>query len=122
MENETDYKAEALERIDALAEKLGVMSEHLWEVLAAGAYGEAVGTLLLWLAALSMGAWLVRRAFAVKHWHIEHTLPGPSCVFAAAGGLLLFVSLLAAPQMPDDVAVLFSPEYGAWLKVLEVLR
>lgn len=124
MQAEVDYKAEALSRIDALAEKMGVLSEHLWGVLAAAAYGEAVAHLLLTLAGLSTGVWMIRKAVAIDSWFaLEGEFPGPSLGLIATGGLLTLLSLLvAADRVPQCAAVLFSPEYGAWLKVLEVLK
>lgn len=124
MQAEVDYKAEALDRIDAMAEKLGVVSAHLWEVLVAAAYGEALAHLLLTLAGLSMGVWMIRKAVAIDSWFLwEGDAPGPSLGLIAAGGLLTLMSLIvAANRVPECAAILFSPEYGAWLKVLEVLK
>ena len=97
------------------------MSEHLWEVLAAGAYGEAVGGLLVSVAGLSMGVYALKRAVAIDSWGDE--MPGVSAFLAIAGGLAAFISVLdLSADGPSNAAVIFSPEYGAWLKVLEVLK
>lgn len=108
-------KDEVLERIDALAKKLGVTIEHLWGVLVRQAYVEA-GFAIVWLV-LGVGL-LVGSARCISAYYRTRERWTDEMIFKTVVlAILSFLFFVVACIEVGDVGYLFNPEYFALEKV-----
>ena len=110
---------ELLQRLDAIAAKLGVTVEYLWRILVKQAQVEAVYSGLYIIAGLAT-AWVSVKGwrFVFKQLHSEKSdasdlwlgiLPTALALFFFANGLKIFTQLL-------------NPEFWAFQRLLEMIR
>ena len=140
MENE--LKEEVLSRIDAVAAKLGVASERLWEVFVTQSYlngmtGAIWITLIMIISLTCMinivsGA--VKHAKAQEHLSIHdrtsyyfcgynNDTPTVRLFILSAVALFFIISLIGVVvEMPQDIRQILNPEYYAWLEIRSILE
>jgi hypothetical protein len=111
-------KEEILSRLDALALKLGVAVEHLWEILVRQGFVEgvcgAIG-LLLGSFGVCVSYKLFKKAF---HDDIDDNLAG-GCIIA--GVIIAILAIIFILIGFFDIQYLFNPEYFALNKVLKII-
>lgn len=116
-------KEELLKRLDALAAKLGVASEHIWQVLVKQAGVAAVENLigiLIGVAVMILGPWLFQKGRTTPK------VNGDSTDLAVAqmviGVVCLAVSVVVTIACVVSLPTLvMNPEYFALQKVMEWL-
>lgn len=109
---------EVLQRIDALAEKLGVVSEHLWGVLVRQAYVEAVIAAFILLA--TAAAWvLVVRTYRSHKAEDQYFDIEDHPALTIGSIILAIVSVVVILVCPEIIlTALINPEYAALRKIL----
>jgi hypothetical protein len=106
---------EILKRLDALAEKLGVAANHLWQVLVLQVHNEAIVLLVVGTIAFIAGS-------AVATWgHRNLDEQGEGAAFAIVFGWGL-VAVVGGLCITHGILYLLNPEYYALKEILEVLR
>jgi hypothetical protein len=108
-------KEEALKRLDALAEKLGVVSEHLWAVLVRQQYVEAWFGQIVALVAAVLLVVIWRRTLGRERGYYDDAVLGASLASVPLGIAIVIGSYVAMTGF-------LNPEYGALREVLSVLR
>ena len=133
-----NIKEEVFKRLDALAEKLGVAADHLWEVLLRQAdvavYGYAVKiafVLLFLVAGVFVCRWCFRREIALREaWEAREAReensryrPNPDWALPIVVTFPTVVIPIAAilSFAIDALTPLLNPEYWALQKVIEML-
>ena len=103
---------ELLNRLDALAAKLGVGGEHLWEVLLQQAQVEA-WFYSLWavLGAAVLGAGLIGIAYFIKE------EAAPIFILPIFAGAIIFI-----PCLHRAFTAFYNPEYWALQKIMETIQ
>ena len=120
-----DWKEEVLKRLDGLAAKLGVASQHLWEILVrqaiATGIADAVLALLFGVGVVVGYKLFVKQLLAFKATE-NYTDEGPYIFGMIGSGLLGVVSLIASPIcLYSAILELVNPQYYALHETLQAL-
>jgi hypothetical protein len=110
---------EILQRIDALAQKLGTTADYLWPILVREQY--AVGLAGLAMTAGSVlvtatAAWFMARS-KTAFFNYEGG-PRPRFFGVVALGFALLVAVLSLASLPADLAKVVAPEAAALRSIL----
>lgn len=112
---------QVLERVDALAAKLGVVGEHLWDVLVRQVYVDAALATFWVLAVCGVLAWTVRGFRNHRAKSGERDLIMDDGAMGWVLGLVLLAILapiVLGYGIETIVTALTNPEYAALRKVL----
>lgn len=115
-----DMTDEILKRIDALAAKLGVASDHLWRVLTQQARIEAIEDLAwaaLFFALSGASIWAIRWVIARRD---DDNIPGELGVVSVIAALVFFV--VACNCIAGTPGMFLNPEYWALKQILETVK
>jgi hypothetical protein len=125
-ETASSVKDEVFDRLDAIAEKMGIAVEYLWKVLVRQALAEGVGRLLImgmFCGAVGLLIWI---CWKKVNW--EESIPDKDtrefCIIAAVTvlGVASIILLIATPIVSvDGVKFLINPEYYAFQEVRGLL-
>lgn len=112
---------EIFSRLDAVAAKLGVAADQLWEILIKQAFIEGI-TSLIWavilIGAAIIGWWGVcSKRFTWTSFDQE--APGPKFLFILAG---LGCTIAAPFALTSAIQYLLNPEYQAFQNLLTIIR
>lgn len=113
---------EILKRIDALAEKLGVASEHVWGVLVKQAVLEGAIGLSLWVIAtvgLSLTARFVTKELLEMAKYKEDRLFG---TVVPAVFVFILVGIPGITLLSTWIGKIANPEYYAFQEILSVFK
>lgn len=109
-----------LERLDALAAKVGATGEHLWRILLVQARVELVNS-IVWMAGSALVAWFLFGQFkknvtAAKDasWKDEERYVFYCILFGTGCAIAVIVFLAALASIPSEI----NPEYWALKQIL----
>jgi len=113
-------QSEVLSRLDAVAAKLGVASEHLWEIFVRQAVIDGAASLGVTALALLIAA-IVFAITWPKKWDENNsaTLAGVLGVISVGVSLVTIVRIIVYGS--DWVTHIFNPEYFAWKEVQVII-
>lgn len=111
---------EVLHRIDALAAKLGVVGEQLWEVLLRQVYVDAA-IAAFWMVLLGAGSFFAVRLYVTRKRDIGWDLMDDELEpFGVMGvGMLLILTVIAWGVGTEGIiTAILNPEFAALSKIL----
>lgn len=117
-----------LERIDALALKLGTTAEHLWEILVKQAYVTFMGysiryvLVLIFLGCMIKVFPLFYKSFKSDDFDVETTYGAFSIVAMIVCCIITLICCIAGlSQLTVYISLYVNPEYFAFRKIAEFL-
>lgn len=111
-------KEELLKRLDVLAAKVGVASEHMWGVLVRQAYIEGISVLVATLL-VAIGSVFIWRQFVKSNGAYDDL----DVLWLIAGTISTIIGIVFLVISVDLVpTAIFNPEYYALKQILTVLR
>lgn len=114
---------ELLERLDLLAQKLGVTIDHLWRVLVRQAYIE-VCYAIFWIILATFLTVLARYYIgkSIDTFKESSKCPGGRIITSIVLGFVAFIFLLTAMIQCIDIGYLFNPEYYALEQMKSIIN
>lgn len=127
MLQETLLEDKVLDRIDALAEKLGVAAEHIWEILVQQAPIEAWSNIVMTVITLTFCFTLVsigfhRNSKGVKWMSDDNESPSINGLITwipLAIGVIMFVTAIFSAS--GWATQILNPEHYAWQQIQRLL-
>lgn len=123
MQEVNNIQAEVLTRLDAVAAKLGVGAEHLWEIFVRQSVTSGyvkLGTFLLVIAVFATTALVShRKFFKATNKDVKDTL---AMVFWVSMVLTCIASFVFSVQLNNIIPHIVNPEYFAWKEIQQILR
>lgn len=111
MIQEMSVPAEVLQRIDALAAKVGATAEHLWPALVKYEFWESFGDLFVVPVPAAVAYFLFRLSRASKNCDTKVPL-------GIAASVMMLISFGCLCLVPSTIATLASPEAAALKSLL----
>lgn len=112
---------ELLQRLDLLAEKLGVASGHLWEILAKQAkiefFTDAAALLVVCLVAF----FCTKHRSHISKW-VQDGYDGREAIAFFSAAIFIIIFVLAVAGAITSSGYLFNPEYFALKQILEIAK
>ena len=115
---------EIIQRIDALAEKLGTASEHLWAVMVRQQYIEPLYHVVPFLIFGCVAILMLRHALRqTKDWdQMTDNQAGLYVACWVIGVFSLLIGLCAIYQMSREVIDILNPEHAAFEDLMKQIR